>query len=224
MKKRPVPAKFIVDRRDSLGVTLLMEAARRGVRERMLQCLDEGSDINAVDNGGFNALMHALQGKQDVPAIDLMNRGIDVTHQAKNGSTALIESCLSQIPEITDRLLKKKVPLDAQNQSGNTALMIACLLKDGWAACRIAEEGADFDTLKNNRGQTALDLANSFLSRKDLLLFEKILETRRAQKRQEEIRAAETRAQELEQNVHEATVLQRGIRPLKPVAFKPKPR
>ncbi|TAL37275.1 MAG: ankyrin repeat domain-containing protein [Alphaproteobacteria bacterium] len=224
MKKRPVPAKFVVDRRDSLGVTLLMEAARRGVRERMLQCLDEGSDINAVDNGGYNALMHALQGKQDVPAIDLINRGIDVTLRAKNGSTALIEACQSQMPEIIERLLKKKVPLDAQNSQGNTALMIACLLNDGWAACRVAEEGADFETLKNKKEMTAIDIARRFMDRKDLVLFENIIEKRREEKKLADIRAAETKAQELEQNVQDATVLQREIKVGKPVALKLKPR
>jgi ankyrin repeat protein len=221
---RPVPEGFVVDRRDSLGTTLLMEAARQGEYNRVLQCLEEGSDINAVDNAGNNALIYALQAKEDTIAIILMNKGLDAAKQMRGGTTALIEACAAQLPEVIERLLQKKVPLDAQNKQGNTALMTACLRNDGWAACRIAEEGADFENLRNKKGMTALAIARAHMDRKDLVLFENIIEKRREEKKQADIRATETRAQELEQNVQDATVLQREIKVGKPVALKLKPR
>lgn len=224
MTKRPVRAGFIVDRRDSLGVTLLMEAARQGERECLLRCLEEGSDINAVDNAGNNAVIHALQAGHDGIAIILMNQGAEVAKPTKMGITALMEACTARMPEVIDRLLQKKVPLDLQDRLGNTALMLSCDLGDGWAACRIAEEGADFEVLKNKAGFTALALARSKMKRDDLALFEKILEKRRDEKKLADIKAVEIKAQELEQNVHDATVLQRAIKPMKPVALKLKAR
>jgi uncharacterized protein len=222
--KRHQRPGFVVDKRDAIGMTLLMTAAQAGEYKCVEECLESGADINAVDNAGNNALIHALRAKEDTIGIILMNKGIDAAKQTSGGTTALIEACASQLPEVIERLLKKKVPLDAQNVQGNTALMTACLLNDAWAACRIAEEGADYDLLKNKEGMTALDIAHRFMDRKDLVLFENIIEKRRDEKKLAEMKAVETRAQELQQNVQDATVLQRAIKPMKPVALKLKAR
>ncbi|MEZ0225608.1 MAG: ankyrin repeat domain-containing protein [Alphaproteobacteria bacterium] len=224
MTKRHQRAGFVVDKRDADGMTLLMTAAQTGEYQCLLECLESCADINAVDNAGNNALIHAVRAKQDTIAVVLMNKGIDPAKQTSGGTTALIEACASQLPEVIERLLKKKVPLNAQNRSGNTALMVACLLNDGWAACRIAEEGADFETLKNKKDMTALAIARTFMKRDDLVCFEEVIEKRRAAQRLVDQAAAEERAKTLEKNVEEATILQRAIKPMKPVALKLKPQ
>jgi hypothetical protein len=222
MTEHTVPSGFIVDKRDADGVTLLMEAARQGEYKRLQQCLDEGSDINAVDYAGNNALMHALLNKEDTIAVILISRDIDAGKPALNGSTPLLEACAAQMPEVIERLLKKKVPLDAQNKHGSTALMTACAFGDGWAACRLVEEGADFDMLKNEKGLTALDTAHVGLRGRDLLLFERIVEKRREQIKIAEARAQAERERISNENIRNETVLQRDVKTLKRVVFRPK--
>ena len=224
MTKRHLRPGFVVDKRDTTGMTLLMTAAQAGEYQCLLECLESGADINAVDNAGNNALIHAARNKQDTIAVVLIRRGANAAHQTPGGSTALIEACDAQLPDVIENLLQKKVPLDAQNAQGNTALMLACALSDGWAACRIAEEGADFETLKNKDGDTALALARSRMRHDDFVAFNNIIEKYREVKRLADIKAAAESAKTLEKNVEKATVLQRAIKPMKPVALKLKPR
>jgi ankyrin repeat protein len=209
--KKSLKASFTVDKRDSLGTTLLMEAARQGTYDRLLQCLNEGSDINAIDYHGNNALMYAIEGRQDGLAAVLVARGIDAGRKNNAGITPLMEACVAGIPEIIERIAQAKPALDVQDKQGNTALMRSCAAGDGWAACRLVDAGADFEKLQNSNESTALTIAQARLPRKDLELFMACVEKRREQQRRE-----------MAQNVHEATVLQRDVRPLRPVAFRPK--
>lgn len=220
--KKQFKAAFAVDKRDSLGTTLLMEAARRGTYDRLLKCLGEGSDINAVDYAGRNALMYAIEGKHDGLATVLIARGIDAERKDANKNTPLIQACIAGVPEIIERLMQKHVTLDAQNDKGNTALMMACTAGDGWAACKLVDAGADFETLKNSKGTDALTLARAALRGDDLVKFLACVDKSRERQQAANIAAAETKARELAQNVEVATVLQRNVTPLRPVAFRPK--
>lgn len=218
MKKPSTTAPFTADRRPADVTTPLMEAARAGAYERVLECLDRGCDINAVDDAGRNALFYALDAKQETIATVLLNRGIDGAQAAKDGVTPLMRACANEIPEIVQRLLQKKVPLDARTEHGNTALIFACAAGDGWSACRLLEEGADWSPV-NAQGNSAVSLARVGMSNRDFLLFEQCLLQKMEARR---LALAVQKEQELARQVEEATILQRDVRPLKPVAFRPK--
>ncbi len=220
--KKSLKTAFVTDKCDSNGTTLLMESARQGAYEQLLQCLDEGYDINAVDRAGNNALMYAIEGRQPEMAALLLNRGIDAEQKNASGSTPLLEAGGAKTPEIVQRLLQKKVAVDVQNEHGNTALIMACAAGDGWAACKLVEAGADADNLRNAQGANALMLARRVMIPKDVALFEACVERRREKLRQEAVAAAEQAQREKEQVIREATVLQRDVVPLKPVAFRRK--
>lgn len=213
---------FGCDRRDSFGTTLLMEAARQGTFERLTQCLDDGADLNAVDYAGRNALIYAIEGKSDGAAAILLNRGIDPERSDKAGNTPLIEACKAAIPEVIQRLIAKKVPLDVQNEKGNTALMFACANGDGWAACKLVDAGADAEMLTNKQGSTALALAQKSMRPQDLAALRLRIAAQGEKKRQSAIADAEAKEKELAQNVRDATVLQRNVIPMRPVAFRRK--
>lgn len=222
MRKLARPPGFIVDKRDNDGTTLLMESARQGTYESLTQCLDEGASLNAVDYAGRNALMYAIEGKSDGAAAILLNRGIDAGCRDKLGNTPLIEACKEQIPEVIQRLIAKNVALDVQNDKGNTALIFACANGDGWAACKLADAGADAEQLTNHEGNSALTIARKCMRPQDFATFETCVAAQREKKRLSAIAAAEEKERQLAQHVVEATVLQRDVTPLKPVAFRPK--
>jgi ankyrin repeat protein len=219
--KKHANAVFVVDKRDSNGTTLLMESARQGTYERLLQCLVEGSDINAVDLAGNNALLYAIEGGQPEMAAILLNHGIDAERKNSSGNTPLIAACIGRAPEVVQRLLQKNVALDVQNKRGNTALIMACAAGDGWAACKLVDAGANIDLL-NEQGASAMMLARRVMIPKDFTLFEACVEKRREKQRQDAAIAADKKQRELEQNVRDATVLQNNVVPLKPVAFRRK--
>lgn len=222
--QKKLRTSFTVDKRDSLGTTPLMEAARQGTYDRLIKCLDEGSDINAVDYAGNNALMYAIERKQDGIATILLSKGIDAGRKNAVGQTPLLNACMEGVPEIIQRLLEHDIALDVQDKHGNTGLMISCAIRDSWAACKLVDAGADVDTLRNSKGATGLDVARESLRGRDLELFLACVEKRREAKSAQDAVNAAKRQQEIEQNAHDATVARDNVILLKPVAFRPKPQ
>jgi ankyrin repeat protein len=213
---------FVVDKRDHAGTTLLMEAARQGELDCLKECLARGAKLNAVDYAGRNALMYAIEGKQEAIAAWLLNAGIDAQTPDKAGNTPLHHACMEKIPEVVERLAQKKVPFDVQNKKGVTALMFSCAGGDGWAACRLVDAGADATSITNQNGATAFALARQVMIDKDFEAFKRCVENQQEKKRRAAVAAAEAKEQELAQNIHDATVLQRNVTPMKPVAFRRK--
>jgi len=175
-----------------------------------------GIEINARDDRQRTPLIVALESRNSEAALMLIHHKADVTATLpSSGRQPLAIACAKGLQEVIERLVTVGAPLDAQGTDGETAIMKAIKQGDGWAACRLAAAGADTETIRNNDGRTAWHLAHEYLDAGDYNFFKGIVETQRRQR-------AEAAARELAENVSDATVLKREIKPLKRLHFRPK--
>lgn len=212
---------FIVDRRDVMGVTLLMEAVKRNLLDKARECIAQGSDINATDKTGRTPLMHAIEEGADTGAVFMISQGADVSVARPDGMTALMMACGpagDPMPEVVERLVRASAPLDAQaEKNGYTALMFAIDNNDAWAAHRLLRAGADFSKLINKSGQTAEAMIGAHFHPEERDQLRSEIEKQRAA-------AREKAEREMRENIESATVAQRDIPLLKRVSLKPKPQ
>lgn len=152
------------------GEPLLIEATTRmGDLDEFVSLLCQyNANVNLTDQEGDTALIKAAQwGKHNIVQILLKHRA-DPNIKGKGGQTALMKAMRNQ--EIADLLLKSNADPDIQDDNGDTALMyfprIACVLgqRCNEMGKRIYERMKILDyypncSLKNNNGQTALDIA-----------------------------------------------------------------
>jgi len=207
------PRPHIPETPDANGMTLLMEAARQNVLKKITECVEMKHDLNAVDNAGNSALMHAVMNDSEEAACLLLHHGIAPDCASNTGETPLMEACRRQMDTIVERIAQTGKGLDLQDKvDRRTALMYAIDAGDGWAACRLAAAGADTDTLHDKNGDTAESLARIRLKPKDLTAFENTVAKHKA-------KVVAEKKQELASTVSGATTLQRGIKPLRTLRF-----
>jgi len=163
----------------------LLKAARLTNPANANKLLESGNDDGVVPNintqgmSGNTPLMWAIDEDCYLTALLLLSYNPDFTKQNKDGDTALIiaarkgSSTLIQDffnPELTQENKTILASLNLPNNAGNTALMEAIKnAKPGFGgltgahteiALTLIEAGAD-TKIKNNAGQTALDIAKS---------------------------------------------------------------
>jgi hypothetical protein len=148
---------------DMMGVTLIMEAAKHNVISKIVECIEAKHNINAVDDAGFTALLHAVTAGHEEAALMLLFHKADMTIANRAGWTALHVAAEKKLDQVVERWATLKGPLDDQEKiDGHTPLMKAILADDIWAAVRLVDAGADFSKLKDKKGQTAETMARSF--------------------------------------------------------------
>ncbi|XP_069315345.1 2-5A-dependent ribonuclease [Eulemur rufifrons] len=133
------------------GATALMDAAGEGHLDVVKILLDEmGADVNARDNMGRNALIHALLSSRDgdVEAITrlLLDRGADVNARGERGKTPLILAVEKKHLGLVQMLLEQAhIEIDDTDSDGKAALLIAVELKLGEIARLLCSRGASTD-------------------------------------------------------------------------------
>jgi len=192
--KKPVPFREVAD---MMGVTRLMEAAKHNAVKAILECVESKHNINAVDNSGFTALLHAVVAGHEEAALMLMFHKADLSIANRAGWTALHVASEKKMHQVIERWAVMNGPLDAQEKIDNhTALMKAIVSDDIWAAVRLVDAGADFNKLADKKGRTAEDLARLHFDARDRDYFNKAvqrrhaLEAARKQKLQDDLRRA----------------------------------
>jgi uncharacterized caspase-like protein len=104
--------------------THFFELAKTGTPQDVQGAIDNGADINALDNEGSTPLMYAAEYNNPDVVTTLLRAGADVNTKDKQGMTALM--CAAQInqnPEVITVLLKAGADLKAQdNRMGLTPL------------------------------------------------------------------------------------------------------
>jgi ankyrin repeat protein len=113
---------------DSLGVTILMEAARQGNPDR-LEVLIPLSNPLQTDSSGNNALMFALLNNQEAAAWTLLPHS-DTDHQNRNGETAFSLALQSGFQSLADTLIAQGADISQTNNAGQTILMRAIVNSD----------------------------------------------------------------------------------------------
>ncbi|XP_012495422.1 PREDICTED: 2-5A-dependent ribonuclease [Propithecus coquereli] len=133
------------------GATALMDAAGEGHLDVVGILLDEmGADVNACDNMGRNALIHALLSSRDrnVEAITrlLLDRGADVNVRGERGKTPLILAVEKKHLALVRMLLEQEhVEIDDTDSEGKTALLLAVELKLSGITRLLCSRGASTD-------------------------------------------------------------------------------
>ena len=111
MRGREGQLAFMLDReptlleaRDHTGATPLILAAREGYQNHVELLLDRGADMEASDNAGFTALMHAGLYGQGTVARTLMRAGAYAGRVTKSGMTAASCAQASDFPALADEI------------------------------------------------------------------------------------------------------------------------
>ncbi len=157
---------------DDDGVTPLMRAAQENDSSAIARMAAEGVNLDARDRDGNTALIHAAKNGAEEAALMLMYHKADLRAVNNDGHTALMIAASNGLQPLVERWVVMQAPVDATDKKENsTALMMAIGVNDTWIACRLVEGGADFETLTDKNGNTALTLARRAFPAKDLAFF-----------------------------------------------------
>ncbi|ELW70899.1 2-5A-dependent ribonuclease [Tupaia chinensis] len=133
------------------GATALMDAAEKGHIVVLKILLDEmGADVNARDNMGQNALIHALQSCNDRDVENvihlLLDHGADVSGRGERGKTSLILAVEKKHLGLVQMLLEQEgIEINDKDSEGKTALRIAVEYELKDIVQLLCESGASVD-------------------------------------------------------------------------------
>jgi len=158
-----------------LGYTpIMLLALQPKVDAATIQALQKaGGNIDAVDNAGMTALMHACTNGSEAGARVLLAQGAKPNIADANGTTALLITAEKGGEAITSQLLAHGAEVNLQNRSGQTALFLTTVAPAGHFAITrkyylmrvhvmqmLLAKGADVN-LKAGNGMTPLMMAAS---------------------------------------------------------------
>jgi serine/threonine protein kinase len=139
------------------GEDSLIEAARKGRRQRVAQRLAAGANPND-SRMSTTALMFAAKDGHAGIVNDLLNAGAKLEARDNDGDTALMYAAIDNRVDVMRALLDAGSEVNARNNKGDTPLLAASLRGRTEAVKLLLAAGADA-SLKNQKGQTALSLA-----------------------------------------------------------------
>lgn len=153
---------------DTRSLTALMYACQNGhidvVKYLLSVCTAE--HINKRNDQGATALMLAVNNNRLGVVELLLNKKADPNISSRSGTTALIIATCQGYIDLLEELLKKGANINYQEPvSGNTALILAATSKKNKVYQLLVQNNAD-TKIKNNNGQTALDLIGDKKSNK----------------------------------------------------------
>lgn len=139
-----------------------------GNESEIAELISKGADVNAKDNDGKTALIHATgRGRRHIETVKvLLGRGADVNAKDNNGKTALMEAIFSCIHDaktgkmLLEMLLDKGAKVNAKDNDGLTALIYAAMNGHAEIVKMLLDKGADVNA-KDNNGKTALMIASA---------------------------------------------------------------
>jgi ankyrin repeat protein len=138
-----------------------VQHARNGECDAVVQAIDQGTPIDAVDSLDQTALVAAIsQGHEDC-ATQLLERHASVSTRDPAGWTPLLFAVFfNASPALIDALLKHGADINAQNDRGVTALHLAAGAGNELLVALLLGQGANRD-LATVSGYTPLRLAQT---------------------------------------------------------------
>ena len=147
-----------VNSKSKSGNTPLIMVSKMWERVEDVQfLLSHGAEVNACDDEGCTALMHASQEGFIQTVRILLDNGADVNMHDVYGSTALIFASSIGARQTVQALLDSGADLEAQNMDGETALFFASLGRNIKIVQLLLGRGA---SINSPSGEKALAIAS----------------------------------------------------------------
>lgn len=156
------------DMRDAEGNTILHLACQKGFRDLVALLIENGADIEAVNNKGYTPLHLACKHNRKDEAQVLIKNNADIEAEDTFGRTPLHLVCKKGHKDMAKFLIDKGADIEATTYHTETPLILACVKRDVDLAVLLIEMGADIEA-KVGEAWTSLHLACSW-GFKDLAL------------------------------------------------------
>lgn len=152
--------KLDLNAQDEAGMTVLMSAVLGGQAKIVQHLLSLKINLEVKNVAGDTALAVAVGNDQFAIARALIEKGakVDLTLSGDEGDTLFIRAASNDTKTAELILKKNKGLLNKTNKLGETALMQSVRFGNNKSVKMLLAHGADAK-LKNQAGQTALDLA-----------------------------------------------------------------
>ena len=140
----------------------LITAARGGESQLVSRLINEGVDVNGVDERGYSALMYAARNGYLAIVTSLVKAGADVNQQdIEDGMTALHLATNARNEKVVLSLLNVGADPNLSTHSGSTPLYFAACRGKVEIVSHLIAQGADAHIF-NNLGQSALTEAAGY--------------------------------------------------------------
>jgi ankyrin repeat protein len=158
--EKALQANINIDLKNEDGYTALMYAVNAGSLDVARLILSRKARINLQDRDGYSALMIAAY-RGNAEMLDLLLQyKPDVNLRHRSGRTALIMAAWKGTAQMVQRLIAAGARVNDQDLDGWTALMFSAYVGD-LEKVKILTAARANAALKNKKGQTAYDLAQS---------------------------------------------------------------
>ena len=139
-----------------------VECAKKGDIEAVKLFLDEGMDVNAVNQRGQTALIRAAGYQRTDVVTLLLEKGADVEFIGeRHARTALMEAAGAGNCVIIKQLAQKGADINAKDYESNTPLHFACMYGHVEAVRLLIELGAKPDVQASGLGRTPMKIAET---------------------------------------------------------------
>jgi ankyrin repeat protein len=149
-----VSTKIVNHRLDPILLQAVQDEDIEGIRELFSSSIIP--DIEAKDNNGWTALMHAVWSRRTKIAKMLIANGADVNAKDNNGWTALMHAVWGRHTTIAKLLIDNGADINIKNDKSKTALMHASVDGNTDMAKLLIDAGANVD-VRDNTDWTARD-------------------------------------------------------------------
>ena len=137
----------------------LLDAAKAGNNEDVIQFISDGAEITSRDGNGDTGLRHcAFYGHKDVMDTFLKHKLMDVNIKGQADWTPLMHAARCGHLFCVQLLLAHGADTELKSLSGETALIIAAMYDYPDIIGDLLRHGAD-DQVQNNRGWNAITIA-----------------------------------------------------------------
>ncbi len=145
--------------RNRIGESLLVMAIKGGKSDIANWLLDRGANVQINSTAKVTPLMVAAFNGDLTMVNRLLSLGIDVHAADQQKKTAIVYAAANGHTDVVARLLKAGVDINARYPNELTVLMWAAGQGHDKTVRFLLEAGAD-NTLKDNRGKTAVEIAD----------------------------------------------------------------
>ncbi|MCL4361845.1 ankyrin repeat domain-containing protein [Candidatus Dependentiae bacterium] len=153
---------FLIKRDD---VQVLIDAAGKGDKDKVLKLINKGVDVNSTDKYGYTALMTAcFYGNPEMVQL-LIDSNAYINMKTCEGTTELllaiqflVSTRKPQMKIIIRQLIDAGANINAKDVCGENPLMLASIAGEKDVVEFLIKKGADVKATNNN-GQSALSLA-----------------------------------------------------------------